>query len=288
MMRQTSSGIYFASRALAYTVIVVALASSSTFASDLIEVFTEPYRSIDVAASEQGILDSISVEQGDTVSAGEPIATLNQDVLLASLEIAKLRATLKAKMQQADADVRQRQRRFQKIMGLHTNGHASEEEMDAAKSALEIASAGLLEVQENQRLAKLEVRQIEAQLKRRRIVSPVNGQVVKLHKDHGEYVASLEPVVATIVQLDKLRVKFYVDTAEASQINRGDKLPVFFMDTNQRAFGIVEFVSPTTDADSRTVRVEVAIDNPSGDYRSGVSVRLDSVRQALRRPLQRR
>jgi len=283
MMRQTFGLTYFAVKASACAVIAFVLLTSSSYASDMIEVFTEPYRSIDVAAAEQGILDTLSVEQGDTVAAGDRVATLNQDVLLASLEIAKLRSTLKAKMQQADADVRQRQRRYQKIVGLHKNGHASEEELDAAKSMLEIATAGLLEVKENQRLAKLEVRQIEAQLKRRRIVSPVNGQVVKLHKDHGEYVASLEPVVATIVQLDKLRVKFYVDTAEASHINRGDKLPIFFTDTNQRAFGVVEFVSPTTDADSRTVRVEVAIDNPNGDYRSGVSVRLDSVRQALRR-----
>ncbi len=282
MTPQISNRIYFAGRTLACIVAVILATASPRCAADLIEVFTEPYRTIDVAAAEQGIIDSISVKQGDAVLAGDPVATLNQDVLLASLEIAKLRASLKARMKQADADVRQRRRRYQKIMGLHTKGHASEEELDAAKSALEIGMALLLEAQENQTLAKLEVRQIESQLKRRRIVSPVSGQVVKLHKDHGEHVASLEPVVATIVQLDKLRVKFYVDTAEASHINRGDKLPIFFTDTTQRAFGVVEFVSPTTDADSRTVRVEVAIDNPNGDYRSGVSVRLDSVRQALR------
>ena len=266
-------------RLLAFLLAVITF-HPSAFASDLIEVFTEPYRSIDVAAAEQGILDNIAVEQGDLVTAGDEVATLNRDVLLASLEIAKMRAKMQAPLLRAGADVRQKQRRFEKIVGLHNNRHASEEELDSAKALLEIAQAGLLEARENQKLATLQVAEIEAQLRQRTISSPVTGQVVKIHKDDGEYVASTEPVVATIIQLDKLRVKFYVDTTQAYDIQRGDKLPIVFLDTNQRVTGVVEFVSPTTDADSSTVRVEVAIDNPKGEFRSGVSVRLDSVRQA--------
>ena len=252
-------------------------------ASDLIEVFTEPYRSIDLAAAEQGILDNIVVEQGAVVTAGDTVATLNREVLLASLEIAKMRAGMEAAMRRANADVRQKQRRYLKIHSLHTNGHASEEELDSAKALLEIAQADLLDAEEKQKLAQLQVAEIEAQLQQRRIQSPVTGQVVKLHKDTGEYVASIEPVVATIVQLDKLRVKFYVATSEAYDIQRGDTLPIVFRDTNQRTVGVVEFVSPTTDADSSTVRVEVAIDNRAGNFRSGVPVRLDSSRQAWNR-----
>ena len=255
--------------------------------SDLIDVFTEPYRSIDVAAPEQGILSTIAVEQGDFVSSGAPVASLNHDVLVASLKIAKMRAQMMAPIQRATAEVRQKQRRYEKMLGLHRNGHASEEELDSAKTALEIAEADLLDAQEKQKLAQLQVEEMAAQLRRRTIFSPVNGQIVKLHKESGEYVASLEPVVATIVQLDKLRVKFYLETSMARRFRRGDQVPIVFRDTNQRAAGRVEFVSPTTDADSSTVRVEVVIDNREGIYRSGVLVRLDSVQQAHQAPQQR-
>lgn len=272
---------------LLFTEFVIAAVGSAAHASDLIEVFTEPYRSIEVAAAEQGILSTLAVKQGDMVSAGSPVASLNHDVLMASLKIAKMRALMEASILRASAEVRQRQRRYEKMLGLHGNGHASEEELDSAITSLEIAQADLLDAKERQKLAQLQVEEMAAQLRRRTIFSPVNGQVVKLHKEAGEYVASLEPVVATIVQLDKLRVKFYLDTSGARHFRRGDQVPVFFRDTQQYASGTVEFVSPTTDADSSTVRVEVVIDNPEGKYRSGVSVRLDTQRQA-RKPLPQR
>ena len=242
-------------------------------ASEMIEVFTEPYRTIELAASEQGTLYTVEVQQGEIVRAGEPVAALNHDVLTASLAVAKLRAQMTAPVKRAIAEVRQKQRRYEKIMQLHQNKHASAEEFDSAKTALEIAQADLLDAKERQQLAQLQVEEIASQLRRRKIFSPVSGQVVELHKEVGEYVASLEPVVATIVQLDRLRVKFYVDTQLARSIKPGDQIPLIFQDTNQQATGVVEFVSPTTDADSSTVRVEVVIDNRDGSYRSGVSVR---------------
>ena len=257
-------------------------ASSQEIGTELIEAFTEPYRVLDLAASEAGILQRVAVKQGDRIAAGDLVASLNTDVLRAQLDIARVRADLKGRINKARADVGQKRRRYGKLAGLHQNGHASPEEIDTAKSNLEIAEAGLLEAQESQKLAALEQKQIEAQLRRREIRSPFDGQVVKLEKDEGEYVASLEPVVAQIVQLDKLRVKFYIDTTRARAVQRGDQLNVLLLNANQQVASTVEFVSPVTDADSRTVRVEAVIDNADQRYRSGVPVRLASYREARR------
>ena len=257
-------------------------ASSQEIGTELIEAFTEPYRVLDLAASEAGILQRVAVKQGDRIAAGDLVASLNTDVLRAQLDIARVRADLKGRINKARADVAQKRRRYGKLAGLHQNGHASPEEIDTAKSNLEIAEAGLLEAQESQKLAALEQKQIEAQLRRREIRSPFDGQVVKLEKDEGEYVASLEPVVAQIVQLDKLRVKFYIDTTRARAVQRGDQLNVLLLNANQQVASTVEFVSPVTDADSRTVRVEAVIDNADQRYRSGVPVRLASYREARR------
>ena len=257
-------------------------ASSQEIGTELIEAFTEPYRVLDLAASEAGILQRVAVKQGDRIAAGDLVASLNTDVLRAQLDIARVRADLKGRINKARADVTQKRRRYGKLAGLHQNGHASPEEIDTAKSNLEIAEAGLLEAQESQKLAALEQKQIEAQLRRREIRSPFDGQVVKLEKDEGEYVASLEPVVAQIVQLDKLRVKFYIDTTRARAVQRGDQLNVLLLNANQQVASTVEFVSPVTDADSRTVRVEAVIDNADQRYRSGVPVRLASYREARR------
>ena len=274
------------SRLWILSVSICVLLGRSVFAQEVgtefINAFTEPYQILDLAAAESGIMQSILVQQGDQVAAGDLIATLNNDVLLAQLEIAKVRATLTGQIKKARADVDQKQRRFGKLVSLHTNGHASEEELDSAQSSLEIAQAGLLEALENQKLAKLERLQIEAQLRRRQITSPVAGQVIKLEKDRGEYVASLEPVVAQVVQLDKLRVKFYIDTLRAAGISKGDHLSVLLINQRQSVPARVEFVSPVTEADSRTVRIEVVINNADGKYRAGVPVRLGGPFQANR------
>ena len=259
---------------------IILAAPVSVRANDLIEVFTEPYQVIDLAAAEAGILEKIHVKQGEFVEAGDLVANLNREVLLASLEVARMRANLRATQQKALADAAQRRRRYNKIASLHASGHASEEELDSAKSAMEIAEAGVLEATENQQLAKLEVRRIQSQLRRREIRSPISGQIVRIDKDPGEYVASIEPVVARIVQLDRLRVKFFVTTSVAKTILPGARIPLQLIESGQRVEGLVEFVAPTTDADSGTVRIEVIIENPRGRYRAGVGVRIDDHDQA--------
>ena len=88
-----------------------------------------------------------------------------------------------------------------------------------------------------QRLAELHVKEIEAQLRQRTIASPITGQVIRLHKESGEYVAAIKPIVATVIQLDKLRVKFYVEGSVAQRIQAGDQLPLVFTGDASARFG---------------------------------------------------
>ena len=265
----------FSRRTWSALVLVIAhLTGHAALAAELVEVFTEPYRVIQVAAAEPGLVATVEVKQGERVEAGAAIATLDRDVLLSTLEVAKLRAKATAARRRAEAELRVRSRHLEKLESLHQRGHASEEEMESAKANVEIAQAALLEVDEQLELAQLQVQEIEAQLQRRTIRSPIRGEVIQLHKDVGEYVAITEPLVATVVQLNKLRVKFYVGTERARRMVPGNQVALSFPDSNQRCVGTVEFVSPTTNADSRTVRIEVAIDNRQGKYRSGVPVSL--------------
>ncbi len=53
-------------------------------------------------------------------------------------------------------------------------------------------------------------------------------------------------------------------------LQQGRTVKLFFPETEVRAEGRVEFVSPVTEADSGTVRVKVLLDNAQGQYRCGV------------------
>ena len=49
--------------------------------AEQVEGFTQPYRTINVAAVEVGIITAIDVREGDVVSRGQILATLDQEVL---------------------------------------------------------------------------------------------------------------------------------------------------------------------------------------------------------------
>ncbi|MFT5527064.1 MAG: multidrug efflux pump subunit AcrA (membrane-fusion protein), partial [Pirellulaceae bacterium] len=65
------------------TVAIVGIISSS--AAEEIDGFTEPYRVIEVASPEIGVLQSVEVSEGDTVFKGSPVARLNSTVQRAML-----------------------------------------------------------------------------------------------------------------------------------------------------------------------------------------------------------
>jgi RND family efflux transporter MFP subunit len=232
--------------------------------------FTEPYETVLVAASEPGIVHSVDVCEGDRVARDQVIATLDNQVLKASLAAAEARAGSQGKLAAAQAAHDVRRRRVDKFRSLEQQGHASPEEVEQAEADLAIAAANLVAAREERRQFQLDADRIRAEVERRVIRSPIDGVVLRLHKSAGEAVGAGDLHVATIVQLSALRVTLYLPTAQAVHLPRGESVALRFADGGAKATGRVEFVSPVTDSDSDTVRVVVVVDNPHGRYRSGV------------------
>ncbi|MCA9218580.1 MAG: HlyD family efflux transporter periplasmic adaptor subunit, partial [Planctomycetales bacterium] len=118
----------------------------------------------------------------------------------------------------------------------------------------------------------IEHRRIKAQLERRRIKSPIDGIVTVVSKDIGEFVSPTDPIVATVVQLNPLLVVFSVPKNDARTLKKGQRVPVTF--DSKKVEGFVEFVSPTTDAQSGTTKVKVRVPNPKLTYQSGDACQL--------------
>jgi RND family efflux transporter MFP subunit len=253
----------------ALTFAVAALASAAASAQTLLS-FTEPNETVLVAAPEAGILAEIAVREGDRVSQGQVIASLDDEVLRASLAAAEAKARTRGELAAAQAAYDVRLRRVEKFRELRQQGHASPEEVEQAEADLAIAEANLITAQESLQQSQLEADRIRAGLERRVIRSPLDGVVLRLHKRAGEAVGNGDAHVATLVQLSALRVTLYLPTARAVRLKPSDTVPLKFADSGRRARGRVEFVSPVTDSDSGTVRVVLVIDNLHGEFRSGV------------------
>ena len=234
-------------------VIVTIILSSSRCVGDEISSYTEPYRDIDVAASEVGTLAEIRVKEGDTVSAGQVLATLDNDVLQASLRIAKTAVQAHGRLNSALAEFRLHVDRLEKLSELRERNHASQQEVDRAQTQKEVGEANLESVRDELMIKSNELERIEAQIASRQLTSPIDGIVTFIFKDVGEFVSAADPAVIKVVQLDPLLAVFSAPMSTQDELTAGDSVIIGVGDESQTVTGIVEFVSPTIDGQSNTV-----------------------------------
>lgn len=245
------------------------LAGGWSGAGDLFEGFTEPYRSVEVAAPESGTIEEIVVRQGQLVKQGDILAVLDRDILQSSLDIARAKSESTAKREAAKIESLLKQRRLDNFYRLGKD-NSSNEEIERARADVDLAQTQVLAAEEELKLNSLELKRIQVQLDRRTIRSPIAGVVTRLHREVGEFVPQTDPKVATIVDLNRLRIVFHPPARLGESLDPQQPVQVRLLRTATIVPAEIEYVAPVTNADSGSVRLEVILDNASGRYRSGV------------------
>ena len=239
------------------------------------EGFTEPIRKIEVAASESARVADAVVKRGAVVKKGDVLMQLDTKLLEASLRVAQAKASASARIDALRIEQEIRDDRYTKIRALQESGAGSPEETKRAKADASVAALNVQSALEDQMLSQLEVAEIEARIEQRRVRAPISGVVTEVIQEPGEYVSLTEPHVATVVQLDTLRVNFFIPTDLATSMYEGQRLQLQLPganppETKQVAVGEVQHIAAVTAADSGRVRIDVLIEKPQRAYRSGV------------------
>jgi RND family efflux transporter MFP subunit len=235
-----------------------------------VEGFTEPYRTINVAAAESGLIAALHIVEGDAVEFDQPLADLNQEVLKASLEIARAGRDATSTLDSAQAELTLRNERMIALRDLRDRGNASSEEVRRAELEHEISRARLLSAKENLEIKRLEFVRIQRQLDRRTVRSPIEGYVIEVYREVGEFVAPTDPIVATVVQLNLLRVTFSIPESYTKTMKTGRPVSLRIEGQPKPVKAEIELISPVVNAESQTVRVRVKLPNPDLRYRSGL------------------
>ena len=220
-----------------------------------------------LSAGEAGLLVEVVVKPGDRVTAGQVIARINDD----QPQMAKLRA--KAEYDQAvakaksDVDVRYAQKAqavsqkaYEKAEQSHKAVQGSVTDVERDRLRLEWEKSGLQieQAQLERQLADLaakvkeaEVETAEIEIRRRQVTTPLDGEVVDVQGNQGEWMQVGAPL-AHIVRTDKLRVEGYVDAGkwDPEQV-RGRPVTVVVPLANGRSEtfeGRISFVSPLVES----------------------------------------
>jgi RND family efflux transporter MFP subunit len=246
--------------------------------------YLEPYRSISMNPAEAGVIDVINVREGETVKEGQPLLNLNIRVLEAQLSIAKIQAESTAAIDLADADLGVARERHGKLLELKQSGTAHSSELARAEADLKKAVAQLSMANEEKKMARFKVEEIQGQIEQRILRSPIDGVVLEINREIAESATSPQegqqnrPLVK-LAQIDRLRLVFHAPASQSAALVTGGKLGVRILGQSSlspdreasgiETEGILEFVSPSIDPATETIRARLVIDNASGRLKSG-------------------
>lgn len=193
----------------------------------------EPSLEVNVGTPVDGVLEAVHADRGDVVQAGQVLARLYSGVEQAAVELQGAKA---------DFGARKRERNEE----LYRKQLISQHELD--------------ELSTEQRMAELELKERQEQLKLRAVSSPIQGVVVDRFRHRGDLVK--QERIFRIAQLDPLHVETVVPAARFGRIAVGQFYEVQLQLAGGRQRARVSQVDRVIDAASGTFRVRLQLPNP--------------------------
>lgn len=230
----------------------------------------EPWQRVDISFSAQGILSDVNVQQSQRVEAGQMLASLESDLEKATLTLRQARSEMLEEIRSATASYQFSSRNLQRLEDLYKKKAVPFYKVDEAKTDLLVNKHRLQQAKDNNQLSVLEVDIAKAVLRRRSVVSPINGVVVERYKSVGEYVED-EPIMQ-LVQLHPLRVKVLVPVSMFGEIKLGMNakiVPEAPMNETLRAAKVI-VVDPVIDVASGSFSVQLEMSNQNFQLPSGL------------------
>lgn len=105
------------------------------------------------------------------------------------------------------------------------------------------------------------------------VPSPLDGIVLERHISVGDETGE-EPIFV-VADLNSLWAEFFVFAGDANQITQGQKVTVSTLDGKVTGESTITAVLPTADAASQTIVARSELDNSTGIWRAGMTVRVD-------------
>ena len=216
----------------------------------------KPFQDIDVHAKVAGYIKTISVDVGDHVKAGQPLAILEVPELAAQL------AGADAAVRAAQEQIRRAQGDLERAQSAHTAAHSAyqrlkqaaesqaglvaQQEVDdwqandlGAEAQVASAEASLSAAQQQFEVAQANQKQYSALSDYTRIIAPFTGVVTVRYADTGSLIAAgtststqSMPVVR-LAQVSVLRLVLQIPESEAPQIRDGGSMKVHVQALNR-------------------------------------------------------
>lgn len=235
----------------------------------------QPAQHAAVGSPVVGVIDTIAVEPGQQLKAGQVLVTLNSQVEVAALRVAEVRAKVTADVLAAEANVTLANQRLQRALQLESSSYIAEQTVDQLRAEADIARQQLQQVRDQHAIRQEELKLAQTQLSMRTVRSPFNGIVVERFMEPGERVE--EKPILRLARVNPLRVDLMVPATGFGAYKPGDPVTV-----RPELPGVEPVVAKVVRADrvldaaSNTFRVELTLPNPDNRLPAGLRCRVDA------------
>ena len=229
---------------------------------------------VTVSAEGSGKLLTFDVEEGQVVQANQVVGTIDSVQLY--LRKKQLLATGKsiqvrrpdvqkqiAVIEQQIATAKTEKKRIENLLKANATNQKQlddvnaqiavlEKQLDAQKTTLVTTNQGITEDNEG---IKLQVAQIEDQLKKCRIVSPIGGTILVKYAEKGELTMPGKALFK-IADTENMILRAYITSDQLSQLKIGQKVKVssdFGSDNSKEYSGTVAWVSSKAEFTPKTI-----------------------------------
>ncbi|WOD41498.1 efflux RND transporter periplasmic adaptor subunit [Nodosilinea sp. E11] len=289
--------------AVATQTVTVAAVTPATVADTLaINGSVQATDLLTIAPQASGLqIRQILVREGDAVSAGQAIATLDDATLQADLRQAQAQLSVsqaqvtqrRAALAQAQASLTEAQATLARNQTLADRGAISQQELGSlrtqtvtAQESISLSRAEVESAEAGVRSQQAVIDRLQTQLTQTTVRAPVSGTVAERLATVGDVSATGSPIV-TLIQNNQLKLAAEVPQAQLDRVAIGAPVTITSnADGRLQLQGTVQSIDPVVDAATRVATVNVSLP-PSDLLRPGIFLRGEittSSRQGLTIP----
>ncbi|RMA79473.1 efflux RND transporter periplasmic adaptor subunit [Umboniibacter marinipuniceus] len=215
----------------------------------------ESASSVEIFPAVGDVVTNVYFQAGDAIEAGAPLLQLNNRREQVALELAEI-------------NLRDAQRRLDRLKTIHSQAAASQQELDAATLTRDLAA---------NRLAQAQV-----ELDEHTVIAPITGIAGLSDVRVGDRITP-STVITTLDDLDHLFVLIRVPEALTTTLSKGQTFNLTtWGDQTTSIVGTVTDLDSRVDPVTRTLKIRLAIDNVNGLLRPGMSLKADHLTQGQR------
>ncbi|HBN76487.1 MAG TPA: hypothetical protein DD473_11845 [Planctomycetaceae bacterium] len=248
---------------------------------------------IEVSSTRAARIVELKIRLGNLVQKDDLLIQLDGEIAQANFQVALQNATNNVEFRYAVKANELSQKEYQRAIQLNEEipGARSQAEIEQLRLKAERSDLQVEQAQQHHQIAQINRELALLELKPYRIIAPISGQIVEIHKRVGEYVQPGE-VIAEIVSMEEMLVEGYIPLNKAWQVRPGTpisgsiSLPKLAENIGQRTsyHGQILLVDSTIDDLSQSVRFVGVLENETGLLRAGIPMRIEIHNQQAAHP----